>query len=600
MLTGEDEMTRRFAPYELEILWNRLLAIAEEQAQVLMRTAFSTIVREAGDLSAAIFDRRGRMIAQAQTGTPGHINTMALGMRHFLDAYPAEGLSPGDALLSNDPYRLSGQLNDMSVVTPVFHDRRVVAFFASCCHMVDVGGIGLTADGREVFEEGLHVPFCKLRISGVANRDVTAFIAANVRTPREVLGDLHAQLSAGDVGAARLIELLQEFRLEDVDDLAEEIISRSEQAVRNAISTFPSGRFGHVAMNDGFEQPLRIAAELRREGDELLVDFAGTDSAIDRGINVPLAYTTAYSTYAVKCVLAPEVPNNHGSFVPIHVDAPVGSLLNPVSPAPTAARHIVGHYLPSVIFPALAKALPGRVPADSAAGLWVTQITGRTDAGDPFAFAFFSVGGMGARPDSDGLSTTSFPSGVRSVATEVMESVAPLLFHSRELRPDSGGPGRYRGGLGQTIEFEVRSQRPAVLSAMYDRLRDAPRGADGGHDGAGGAVTGQDGRPLASKGRTTLQPGEAVRLDLPGGGGYGPPGERARSAVLADIEAELVSPEAAETTYGIAPAPKAGIGANEPPTPAGAAGRSALPIVSGLDQSVRKDEVDQSSDRSLS
>jgi N-methylhydantoinase B len=585
-------MTRRFAPYELEILWNRLLAIAEEQAQVLMRTAFSTIVREAGDLSAAIFDRQGRMIAQAQTGTPGHINTMALGMRHFLDAFPVDELSPGDALLSNDPYRLSGQLNDMSVVTPVFRDRRVVALFASCCHMVDVGGIGLTADGREVFEEGLHVPFCKLRIAGEPNSDVTAFIAANVRTPLEVLGDLHAQLSAGDVGAERLVELLHEFRLDDVNDLAQEIISRSEQAVRAAIRTFPPGRFRHVAMNDGFEQPLRIAVELRREDDEFMVDFASTDAAIDRGINVPLAYTTAYSTYAVKCVLAPEVPNNHGSFVPIHVDAPVGSLLNPVSPAPTAARHIIGHYLPSVIFPALAQALPGQVPADSAAGLWVTQITGRTEADDPFAFAFFSVGGMGARPDKDGLSTTSFPSGVRSVATEVMETVAPLVFHRRELRPDSGGPGRYRGGLGQTIVFEIRSNGPAVLSAMYDRLRDAPPGAAGGHVGAGGAVTGENGRPLAPKGRSTLRPGEPVRLDLPGGGGYGPPRERARSAVLADIEAGLVSPEVAESIYGVAPAPDEGLGADESPALAGAARRSPLPVVSDPRSDTREEQIE--------
>jgi len=545
-------MTPRFASYELEILWNRLLAIAEEQAQVLMRTAFSTIVREAGDLSAAIFDRRGRMIAQARTGTPGHINTMALGMRHFLEAFPLESLAPGDALLSNDPYRLAGQLNDMSLVTPVFCHGRVVALFASCCHMVDVGGIGLTADGREVFEEGLHVPFCKFRIAGEDNRDVSRFIAANVRTPHEVLGDLQAQVAAGEVGGTRLIELLTEFDLADIEDLADEIIGRSEQAMRAAVRSFPDGRFHHVAMNDGMDRPLRIEVALWREDDRLIVDFSGTDSAVERGINVPLSYTTAYATYAVKCVLGSEVPNNHGSFLPIEVRAPEGSLLNPVSPAPTAARHIIGHYLPSVIFPAIAEALFGRVPADSAAGLWVTQISGRLKGGDPFAFAFFSVGGMGARPDKDGLSTTSFPSGIQNVSTEIIETVSPLVFRQRELRTDSGGAGRHRGGLGQTIVFEVWADGPVVLSAMYDRLHDAPRGANGGGDGACGTAVGADGRNLTPKGRSIVRSGEAIRIELPGGGGYGPSRERSPAAIRKDVEAGFVSVEAALRDYGAA------------------------------------------------
>ncbi len=544
-------MSRTFSPYELEILWNRLLAIAEEQAQVLMRTAFSTIVREAGDLSAAIFDRRGRMIAQARTGTPGHINTMALGMRHFLEAFPLETLEPGDALLSNDPYRLAGQLNDMSLVTPVFRGDRVVALFASCCHMVDVGGIGLTADGREVFEEGLHVPFCKFRIAGEENRDVYRFIAANVRTPREVLGDLEAQVAAGEVGALRLVGLLEEFALPDVEALSDEIITRSELSMRKAVAAFPDGHFRHVAINDGMDKPLRLSVDIFREKDELVIDFDGTDPAIDRGINVPLAYTTAYATYAVKCVIAPEVPNNHGSFVPIRVQAPEGSLLNPRPPAPTAARHILGHYLPSVIYPALAEALPDRVPADSAAGLWVTQVSGKRTTGDTFSFAFFSVGGMGARHNKDGLSTTSFPSGIQNVSTEIIESVSPVLFHKRELRPDSGGPGRYRGGLGQTIEFEVRAAGPVTLSAMYDRLNDAPRGTENGSNGAGGVVTGQNGRVLAPKGRSLLQPGERVHLDLPGGGGYGSPEARDSHALSRDVELGFVSAEAAARHYGV-------------------------------------------------
>ncbi len=316
-------------------------------------------------------------------------------------------------------------------------------------------------------------------------------------------------------------------------------------------------------MNDGMEKPLTLAVCVSRNGDEMLIDFDGTDPAVERGINVPLAYTTAYATYAVKCVVAPEVPNNHGSFVPIHVQAPLGSLLNPAPPAPTAARHILGHYLPSVIYPALAKALHDRVPADSAAGLWVTQVSGKRVTGEPFSFAFFSVGGMGARHDKDGLSTTSFPSGIQNVSTEIIESVSPVLFRKRELRPDSGGAGRYRGGLGQTIEFEVRAAGSVMLSAMYDRIKDAPRGTEAGGSGAGGVVIGEEGRQLAPKGRSVLKTGERVHLELPGGGGYGDPRDRDPAALAKDIELGFVSREAAKRDYGkaatIAEAPTSGL-----------------------------------------
>lgn len=408
-------MKPSFPPYVLEILWNRLIAIAEEQAQVLMRAAFSTIVREAGDLSAAIFDRRGRMIAQAHTGTPGHINTMALGMRHFLAEFPIEMIEPGDVLLSNDPYKFAGQLNDMNLVTPVFNNGKLVAFFASCCHMVDIGGVGLTADARSVYEEGLQVPICKFLLRGEPNRIVFDFIKANVRSPKEVVGDLYAQVSGGEVGAKRLVEMLAEFELADVEALSDEIITRSEAAVLDAAQAFPNGRFEFSCENDGFDAPIHIQVAIERKGEHLVVDFGGTDPALEKGINVPLAYTTAYATYAVKCILAPGVPNNAGSFVPIKVQAPEGSILNPVYPSPTAARHIIGHFLPSVVFGALEPAFPGQVPADSAAGLWVTQLSGRTRDNEAYTFAFFACGGMGARPELDGLSVTSFPSESRTL-----------------------------------------------------------------------------------------------------------------------------------------------------------------------------------------
>ncbi|MEJ8838065.1 hydantoinase B/oxoprolinase family protein [Ramlibacter sp. AN1133] len=543
-------MSTTFPPYLLEILWNRLLALAEEQAQVLMRTAFSTIVREAGDLSAAIFDRRGRMVAQARTGTPGHVNTMARGMRHFLAEFPLETIEPGDALLSNDPYKLAGQLNDMCLVTPAFHRGSLVGFFASCCHMVDIGGVGLTADARNVFEEGLQVPFCKFLVRGEKNRDVFRFIETNVRTPREVIGDLYAQVAAGEVGSRRLTQLLEEFELADIEDLSDEIVDRSHAAVREAVRAFPEDRYVFSAQNDGFEKPLHVQVEIFKEGEQLVVDFAGTDPSVDRGINVPLAYTTAYSSYAVKCVVAPDVPNNEGSFLPIVVRAPVGSLLNPVHPSPTAARHIVGQFLPTVVFGALEQAMPAKVPADSAAGLWVTQVSGIRQDDQPFSFAFFSCGGMGARQTKDGLAATSFPSGIQNVATEVIEASSPIVMRQRELRADSGGAGRYRGGLGQSIRFEVRSKGPWILSGMYDRIKFAPRGTQGGADGAAGSVMSADGQALPAKGRVTLAPAVQVVLELPGGGGAGDPRERTRAAVERDMAEGYVTQERANEWYG--------------------------------------------------
>jgi N-methylhydantoinase B len=490
------------------------------------------------------------MVAQARTGTPGHVNTMARGMRFFLEEFPLDSMRPGDALLSNDPYKLAGQLNDMCLVTPAFHRGQCVGFFASCCHMVDVGGVGLTADARNVFEEGLQVPFCKFLVRGERNRDVFRFIETNVRTPKEVIGDLYAQVAAGEVGSRRLAQLLEEFELSDIEALSEEIVTRSNAAVVSAVRAFPEGRFAFGCDNDGFEKPLHIQVEVFREGDRLVVDFDGTDASVDRGINVPLAYTTAYSCYAVKCVVAPDVPNNEGSFLPIEVRAPRGSLLNPVHPAPTAARHIVGHFLPTVVFGALEQALPEKVPADSAAGLWVTQASGTSENGNPFSFAFFSCGGMGARRTQDGLSATSFPSGIQNVATEVIEAASPVVLRQRELRTDSGGAGRYRGGLGQVIRFEVRSKGPWTLSGMYDRIRFAPRGTQGGSDGAAGAVMDIDGHRLPAKGRVTIAAGTQVLLELPGGGGLGNPRERSRESIDLDVAEGYVTKERALRDYG--------------------------------------------------
>ncbi len=539
-------------PVLLEVLWNRLISIVNEQAAALMHASFTTVVREAGDLSAGIFDRRGNMLAQAVTGTPGHINTMATGVRHFVRAHPIDSLEPGDSLLTNDPWMVSGHLHDITVVTPVFHGGRGIGWFANTCHAMDIGGRTLGADAREVFEEGLAIPIMKLFRQGRINDDLVRIVRANVREPDAVVGDLYAQQAGNDVGAAKLAEMMEEYGLEDVEDLGEQIRGRSEQATGDAIEAVGDGTYQDEVEIDGFDDPLGIRIALTVEGRRLRVDYAGTSPQVDRGINVVYNYTHAYTTYPLACAISPHVPNNEGSFRPVTVTAPEGSILNARRPCAVGARHLIGHFLSQAVFGALSQVVPGRVLADGSAGLWNTQLEGRDRDGRLFAYIFFSAGGMGARPTADGLSATAFPSGIRGVPVEAIESVSPTLMLKRALRPDSGGAGRFRGGLGQEMVLAVDSDEPALHSPMYDRTRCAARGFAGGGDGAVGQMVLSDGTALHPKRKYLLQPGQQVTLRLPGGGGYGPPFERDPRAVLEDVRQGRVSVEAARREYGVA------------------------------------------------
>ena len=541
----------RLDPILLEVLWNRLVSVVEEQARVLMRTSFTSVVREAGDLSAGLFDRRGRMVAQAVTGTPGHVNAMATSMHHFLAEVPAETLEQGDVLITNDPWQTSGHLNDFTVITPVYRDGELAAFFGNCCHALDVGGRGLGADSRQVYEEGLLVPVTRLFRRGEPNEELFRLIRANVRAPFEVVGDLYAQAGSNEVGGARLLEMIEEFDLGDLESLSDEVCSRSENAMREAITALPDGVYENEAYADGFDDPIRLAIAIRVEGDEVRVDYDGSSRESDRGINVVLNYTAAYTTFGVKCAISPEVPNNDGSFRPLHVTAPDGCILNARHPAPVGARHIIGHFLPGLIHGALAQVIPDKVLAQGADSLWNTQITGRREGGEPFTYVFFSGGGMGARPTGDGLSATAFPSGIRGVPAEVIENISPVVMHRRELRPDSEGPGRYRGGFGQEMEIGVRGDSDWVISAMYDRTKCAAQGICGGSPGATGTVRAADGGELHPKRQQRLAAGERVTLSLPGGGGYGDPLEREPRMVARDVEDGLVSVERAREVYGV-------------------------------------------------
>ncbi|ANN15461.1 hydantoinase [Amycolatopsis orientalis] len=539
-------------PILVGVLGNRLHSILAEQQNALVNTAFSAVVRESLDLACAVFDSRGEMIGQSVGGTPGHINAMATGLRHFVAAYPPETLEPGDVLLTNDPWQTAGQINDITVATPVFLRGRLVAWFASCCHAPDIGGRLVSAEASEVFEEGLRLPIMKFLRAGEVNADLELLIRANVRTPEETIGDLYAQVTGNEVGAASLVRLLEEFALDTLDDVAAEIMNRSERALRDALAKLPDGTYTSELLTDGFDDEevvLKVAVTI--DGDEIHLDFAGSSPQSRRGINVVLNYTRAYASFAVKAAIAPEVPHNAGSFRPVHVTAPPGSVLNCTPPAPVASRHLIGHFLPSLLITALREALPGNALAHSADALWMTIWRGTDAEGAEFMLNVFQTGGIGARATKDGLSTTGFPSGLRSTPTEVIETMAPLVQRERVLWVDSGGAGRWRGGLGQRTSMAARGEISWSVNGNVDRVLRPASGVDSGHDGAAGRFGLSGGAGLPSKSRVNLRPDDVVDVILPGGGGYGDPFEREPEAVLADVVDGYVSVAAARELYGV-------------------------------------------------
>jgi N-methylhydantoinase B len=535
----------------LEVFWSRLIGVVNEQAASLIRTAFSPSVAEAGDISACAFDPRGWMIAQAVTGTPGHINSMARCIEFCLATYPAESLVPGDVLVTNDPWHTSGHLHDITVVTPIFRNGGLVAFFGNICHMADIGGRPFSADAREVYEEGLFIPLTKLFAAGEPNAELFKLLRANVRAPEEVAGDLYAMTAANDVGGSRLLEFMDEFGLESVIPLADEVIARSETAMRTAIEAVPDGTYRYSMTVDGFDRPVTIEVAVVVTGDEMAIDYTGTSEASQRGINVVMNYTEAYTTFGVKSALVPDVPNNEGSFRPVRITAPEGSILNCRPPAPVAGRHIIGQFLPLAVHGALAAAIPDRVLAEGSANLWNVQFSG-TAGGRPFTMLFFNSGGMGARPTKDGLSSTAFPSGVSGTPAEVVEARSPLMFVKRGLRTDSGGAGTQRGGLGHEMIIRATGVDAAFrFSPFFDRIRFPARGFFGAGDGALGAYRLGDDRTPNPKETVWVEPGTDIVIGLPGGGGYGDPLQREPHRVAEDVADGYVSREAAERDYGV-------------------------------------------------
>jgi N-methylhydantoinase B len=536
-------------PVTLEVVWNRLLSVANEQQDALIRTAFSTIVRESQDLACGIFDTRGRMIAQSISGTPGHINAMATSMKHFLAAFPPDKLGPGDVLITNDPWMTAGQINDITITTPFFKNGQLVALFANTCHSADIGGRILSAEAREVFEEGLRLPIMKLFDRGEPNQVLMQIVRVNVRQPDEVIGDFYAQTASNDAGGRALLEMMEEFGLDSIDHVAEEIIRRSEQAVRGEIAKLPDGEWSNETWSDGFEEPILIRCTVRVAGDEIFIDFSGSSPQSTRGINVVLNYTHAYASFAIKAAICPDVPHNEGSFRPVHVSAPPGSILNALEPAPVASRQVIGHFIPSAIFAALSGAMPGRLMAPGADPIWLSVWRGQNPS---FTLTLFQVGGTGARPSKDGLSAVGFPSGVAGVPAEIIESLSPVVLKRRELRPNSGGAGMWRGGLGQLTEFVRRGEGRWSVSSIADRTKYPAPGLLGGQAGVAGEVALGDGTQLHAKSLVDLGVGDTVHVNLPGGGGYGDPLHRDAQRVLWDVIEGYITPNEAEQKYGVA------------------------------------------------
>ena len=527
-----------------QVMWNRLLSVVEEQGQTLVRTAFSPIVRECGDISAGVFDLEGRMMAQAVTGTPGHVNSMAESVKHFINHFPLNTMNEGDIFITNDPWMGTGHLNDFVLTTPCFKDNKIVGLFSCTSHLTDIGGLGVGPDATDIHMEGLYIPMLKLADRGVMNKTLLKLVSQNTRQPVETEGDVYSLAACNDIGCTRLVEMMKEFEIDDLKKLSDFIYDKSLSAVENEIKKIPNGEYKNSMMIDGFEKDIKLEAKLTVSDNSIAVDYTGTSDKSKFGINVPLSYTKAYTCFGLSCLVSAEVPNNAGSLKPFEIDAPLGSILNAPYPAAVCARHIIGQMLPDVVFGCLEKAIPEKVPAEGASCLWNITFRGKTDRGannnSLFAVTAVVNGGTGARPNKDGLSATAYPSGVKGTPVEINEAVAPLLFLKKEYNPGSCGKGKYNGGLGQVIEIKSAIDEDMDLLASFDRIKFPARGRLNGSNGKPGQVSIKGKGKLNGKGTQLIKAGDILQIYTPGGAGLGDYSEREQSLLDKDLENEFL------------------------------------------------------------
>ncbi len=547
-----------FDPVDLEIMWSRVVNVAEEMWTTVLRTAVSTIIASANDFGCEILDAEGRSIAHAYRSMPVFNLTMPNVTKKILQQYPAESFKPGDVFITNDPWLCAGHLPDTAIVSPIFHQGRFVGFAGSIANVSDIGGTLDQKRVRESYEEGLFIPICKLYDGYEPNELVFDLFRWNVRAAEMVLIDIEAQVAANEVGSRRIVDFLDEYKLEDLAGLSAAIRGRSESAMRRAISALPDGTYANEVETDGLMTPLKIAVKITVSGDEMTFDYTGSSPQVDQGgLNCTLIYTIGHTTYPMACLLTPDVPVNEGCFAPITVEAPEASVVNCEFPASVGARVNTGWFLHGAIFGALADAVPEGIQAGN--GLMSSiQAYGSEAGGRVFNAHLFIGGGRGATSTGDGMGQNMFPSSASNVPVEVFEVRSPALVRSKEFVADSGGAGKFRGAPGQRLEIgKLPGHEPPLDVFFYPkRLRFAAEGVFGGGDGSRTVVedNGHDvsfePEALARGYATVQQLTDTLALTWPGGGGYGDPRQRDREAVRRDVDNGLVSPEKAGELYG--------------------------------------------------
>ena len=550
-------MARKFDPITLEILWRRLISVVDEADSTVARTAFSSLLRDAHDYTCMFTDRKGRELAQGTFATPGQSGAMALGIKNLVNKLPASSYKPGDVFITNDPWALAGHLNDVCVMSPIFYKGRIVAFTACVFHHSDIGG-RVSSDNHEVFEEGLFIPLVKLYDAGALNESVLDMIRWNVRTPDEVIGDIRSQIAANHVCTEKIIQMLEDNRLENLDDLADEVIGRTEKSLREAIGKVPDGVYraeGVVEQMEG-RADIVIKAAIEVKGSDIIVDLEGSSPQVDWGGNVVYNFTYAYVHMAVKSMFDPYIPNNDGCARPITLKIPEGTVVNCKFPAAVAARMQIGHFMTEIIYRALAKAVPNQVIAASGGTPATMNVFyGRRKDGKPWHSVIIRGGGMGASASTDGHYVSIFPANGANTPVEIFESDTPLIVEKRELLTDSGGPGKTKGGLGRRVVFRIPDDEyapmpPVNLGIQSGRYRYSPEGLFGGKHGAKARflVSGQPGNPF---GLSRMKPGDVIIMDAAGGGGFGDPLDRDPEMVREDVIQGYVSLEKAKEDYGV-------------------------------------------------
>jgi len=550
-------MGQKFDPITLEILWRRLISVVDEADSTVARTAFSSLLRDAHDYTCMFTDRKGRELAQGTFATPGQSGAMALGIKNLVKKMPIDSYKPGDVFITNDPWALAGHLNDVCVMSPIFYKETLTAFTACVFHHSDIGG-RVSSDNHDVYEDGLFIPLVKLYEADILNEAVIEMIRWNVRTPDEVIGDIRSQIAANHVCAEKICQMLDEYGLDGLDDLADEIIGRTERSMREAIDKVPDGVYlaeGIIEQMEGKENVVvKVAVEVN--GSDIVVDLDGSSPQVDWGGNVVYNFTYAYVFMALKSMFDPDIPNNDGCTEPISMKAPEGTVINCAFPVAVAARMQIGHFLTEIVYRALAEAVPDRVLAGSGGTPATMNVFyGKRNNGKPWHSVIIRGGGMGASSRNDGYYDYIFPANGANTPVEILESDTPLIVEKRELLPDSAGPGRMKGGLGRRVVFRIPEDEyaptpPVNLGIQSGRYRYPPEGLFGGKDGSRAQflVNGERGNPY---GLTQLRPGDVVIMDAAGGGGYGDPLDRAPELVEGDVAEGYVSVKGAQENYGV-------------------------------------------------